>query len=163
MRLGVNGQEICDSCRPVRTWTRKLRNVCHRKPLSGDNWWSHSRLRRPSVCCSELAMALQLIVVTSFKSPINPITNPNPMSSLTRNNIVTCTLQVNSQQWKRLLTTVARQTPRDMFPMWSDPSLLCNNGKAAFSTRSVLRQQQPIQQWVFSLWQTRPLVRGGAR
>jgi hypothetical protein len=32
-----------------------------------------------------------------------------------------------------VLTTVARQTPRDMFSMWSDPSLLRNNGKAAFS------------------------------
>jgi hypothetical protein len=40
-----------------------------------------------------------------------------------------------------VLTTVARQTPRDMFSMWSDPSLLPNNGKAAFSTRSVPRQQ----------------------
>jgi hypothetical protein len=38
------------------------------------------------------------------------------------------------------LTTVARQTPRDMFSMWSDPSLLPNNGKAAFSTGSVPRQ-----------------------
>jgi hypothetical protein len=44
------------------------------------------------------------------------------------------------QQWKRLLTTVARQTPRDMFSMWSDPSLLRNNGKAEFSMRSVPRQ-----------------------
>jgi hypothetical protein len=26
----------------------------------------------------ELAIALYLIVVTSFKTPINPITNPNP-------------------------------------------------------------------------------------
>jgi hypothetical protein len=40
-----------------------------------------------------------------------------------------------------LLTTVARQTPRDMFSVWSDPSLLRNNGKAAFSTGSVPRQQ----------------------
>jgi hypothetical protein len=33
----------------------------------------------------ELAVALELIVVTSFKSPLNPITNPHPMSShLTR-------------------------------------------------------------------------------
>jgi hypothetical protein len=40
-----------------------------------------------------------------------------------------------------VLTTVARQTPRDMFSMWSDPSLPRNNGKAAFSTRSVPRQQ----------------------
>jgi hypothetical protein len=35
-----------------------------------------------------------------------------------------------------LLTTVARQTTRNTFSMWSDPSLLRNNGKAAFSTRS---------------------------
>jgi hypothetical protein len=40
-----------------------------------------------------------------------------------------------------VLTTIARQSPRDMFSMWSDPSLLPNNGKAAFSTGSVLRQQ----------------------
>jgi hypothetical protein len=40
-----------------------------------------------------------------------------------------------------VLTTVARQTPRDMFSMWSDPSLLRNNGKAAFSTGFVPRQQ----------------------
>jgi hypothetical protein len=40
-----------------------------------------------------------------------------------------------------VLTTVARQTPRDMFSMWSDPSLLRNNGKAAFYTGSVPRQQ----------------------
>jgi hypothetical protein len=46
----------------------------------------------------------------------------------------------------------ARQTTRDMFSMWSDPSLLRNNWKAAFSTGSVQRQQQPMQQWVFSLW-----------
>jgi hypothetical protein len=39
-----------------------------------------------------------------------------------------------------VLTTVASQTQRDMFSMWSDPSLL-HNEKAAFSTRSVLRQQ----------------------
>jgi hypothetical protein len=36
-----------------------------------------------------------------------------------------------------LFITVARQTTRDMFSMWSDPSLLCNNGKAAFSMGSV--------------------------
>jgi hypothetical protein len=40
-----------------------------------------------------------------------------------------------------VLATVDRQTPRDMFSVWSDPSLLRNNGKAAFSTRSVPRQQ----------------------
>jgi hypothetical protein len=40
-----------------------------------------------------------------------------------------------------VLKTVARQTPRDMFYMWSDPSLLRNNGKAAFSTGSVPSQQ----------------------
>jgi hypothetical protein len=28
-----------------------------------------------------------------------------------------------------------------MFSMWSEPSLLRNNGKAAFSTRSIPRQQ----------------------
>jgi hypothetical protein len=50
------------------------------------------------------------------------------------------------------LTTVARQTTRDMFSMWSDASLLRNSGKAAFSTKSVPSQQQPMQQWVFSLW-----------
>jgi hypothetical protein len=36
-----------------------------------------------------------------------------------------------------LFITVARQTTRDMFSMWSDPSLLRNNGKAAFSMGSV--------------------------
>jgi hypothetical protein len=36
-----------------------------------------------------------------------------------------------------LFITVARQTTHDMFSMWSDPSLLCNNGKAAFSIGSV--------------------------
>jgi hypothetical protein len=35
------------------------------------------------------------------------------------------------------IDNVARQTPRDLFSMWSDPSLLRNNGKAAFSTGSV--------------------------
>jgi hypothetical protein len=39
-----------------------------------------------TVC--KLAMSLQLLVVTSFKSPIDPITNPNPVSShLTRDNM----------------------------------------------------------------------------
>jgi hypothetical protein len=38
-----------------------------------------------------------------------------------------------------VLTTVARRTPRDMFSIWCDPSLVRNNGKAAFS--SVPRQQ----------------------
>jgi hypothetical protein len=52
-----------------------------------------------------------------------------------------CDVHAVGQQWKRLLATVARQTPRDMFSIWSDPSLLRNNGKAAFSTRSVPRQQ----------------------
>jgi hypothetical protein len=74
---------------------------------------------------------------------------------------VTCTLWVNSQQWKRLLTTVARQTTRDMFSVWSDPSLLRNNGKATFSMRSVPRQQQPMQQWVFSLWSVHRLYKEG--
>jgi hypothetical protein len=38
---------------------------------------------RAVVNCSvhELAVALLLIVITSFKSPINPITIPNPVSS----------------------------------------------------------------------------------
>jgi hypothetical protein len=50
---------------------------------------------------------------------------------------VTCMLMA---MW-HVLTTVARQTPRDMFSVWSDPSLLHNNGKAAFSTGSVPRRQ----------------------
>jgi hypothetical protein len=36
-----------------------------------------------------------------------------------------------------LFITVARQTTRDVFSMWSDPSLLRNNGEAAFSMGSV--------------------------
>jgi hypothetical protein len=49
-----------------------------------------------------------------------------------------------------VLTTIARQTPRDMFSMWSDPSLLRNNGKATFSMGSVLGQQW--KRPAFSLW-----------
>jgi hypothetical protein len=37
---------------------------------------------------------------------------------------VTCMLQA---MW-HVLTMVARQTPHDMFSMWSDPSLLCSLG-----------------------------------
>jgi hypothetical protein len=35
-----------------------------------------------------LATALQFFVVTSFKSPINPITNPNPVSNRDNTSIV---------------------------------------------------------------------------
>jgi hypothetical protein len=37
------------------------------------------------------------------------------------------------------LTTVARQTPRDMFSMWSDPSLLRNNGRNCCSLCGLVR------------------------
>jgi hypothetical protein len=43
-----------DSRRPVRSRTRKLRNLRRSKPLPGDNRWRYSRLRRPCACCSEL-------------------------------------------------------------------------------------------------------------
>jgi hypothetical protein len=52
--------------------------------------------------------------------------------------IVTCMLQA---MW-HVLTTIARRTPRDMFSMWSDPSLLRNDGKATCCTGSVPRQQR---------------------
>jgi hypothetical protein len=48
-----------------------------------------------------------------------------------------------------VFTTVARQTPRDMFSMWSDPSLLCNNGNLRF-LRGLFRGNNGKA--VFSLW-----------
>jgi hypothetical protein len=40
------------------------------------------------VNCSVYAIVLELLVVTSFKSPINPVTNPNPVYSQSHENIV---------------------------------------------------------------------------
>jgi hypothetical protein len=53
-----------------------------------------------------------------------------------------------------LFITVAKQRNNgsDQRFLCGVPSLLRNNGKAAFYTRSAPRQQQPMQQWVFSLW-----------
>jgi hypothetical protein len=72
--------------------------------------------------------------------------------------IVTCLPQVvyngchsnwSSQQCKCLFTTVAMATNKHhmTFSMWSDPSLLRNNGKAAFPTKSVPRQQWEGRSW----------------
>jgi hypothetical protein len=43
-----------------------------------------------------------------------------------------CDMDAEGQQTtvETLFITAARQTTRDMFSMWSDPSLLCNNGNA---------------------------------
>jgi hypothetical protein len=46
--------QLWDSSRPLRTWTRKLRDLRRWKPLPDNEWWRHSRLRRLSTCCSEL-------------------------------------------------------------------------------------------------------------
>jgi hypothetical protein len=46
--------ELWDSRRPVKTWTRKLRELQHWKALSGNNRWRYSWLKRLSTCCSEL-------------------------------------------------------------------------------------------------------------
>jgi hypothetical protein len=83
------------SCRPkgqvslVERWTpacgcmsqeaRKLKDL-------GDNQWRQSRLRRLSMCCNQLQSVLisdstTVLVVTSFESPVNLITNPNPIYS----------------------------------------------------------------------------------
>jgi hypothetical protein len=60
------------------------RNVGRRSQATGEN----SRLRTLRTCCSELAMALELLVVRICKlvvrickSAINPITNPSPVCS----------------------------------------------------------------------------------
>jgi hypothetical protein len=44
---------------------------------------------------------------------------------------------------EKLFITAARQTTRDMFSMWSDPSLLRNNGKAAFSRTMTMTNDRP--------------------
>jgi hypothetical protein len=51
--------------------------------LPGGNRWRHSRMRRRSVCCSEFdsVWISDSAVVTICKSPVNPIPNPNPVSS----------------------------------------------------------------------------------
>jgi hypothetical protein len=77
--LGVN---LRDSCRPVRTWTRKLLVLRVWKPLPENDWRRYSRLRKRSMWCSELlsvelAIALQLLVVTICKCSVNRITNLN--------------------------------------------------------------------------------------
>jgi hypothetical protein len=48
--------------------------------------------------------------------------------------------RINTQQWKR-----------PAFSMRSDPSLHATVEGTVFSTGSVRRQQQPMQQWVLSL------------
>jgi hypothetical protein len=62
-RLGDNGQglwtwRIIFSLEPasenLSRGTRRLRNLRRWEPLPGDNRWRHSRIRRLSVCCSEL-------------------------------------------------------------------------------------------------------------
>jgi hypothetical protein len=75
-------RQMGDSHRPVRTWTRNLWKLRHWKPLPSDNRWIYSRLRRLRTCCSELAIALELLVVTSSVYII-PIANPSPVYSHT--------------------------------------------------------------------------------
>jgi hypothetical protein len=59
----------CESRRPVRTWTRKLRKLRRWKPLPGDNRWRYSRLRTLSTCCSESQSAwisVSAVIICSY-------------------------------------------------------------------------------------------------
>jgi hypothetical protein len=65
----------------------ELKDLRRWGPLPSHDW-RHIRLRRLSACCGELqsvwisdSAIINCTYELSFKSPINPITNPNPLSS----------------------------------------------------------------------------------
>jgi hypothetical protein len=67
--------------------THRKGNVRRWKPLPSNGYL---RLRRLSVCCSYggyLSETVVIICCYEYKCPINPITNPNPLHSQSRDNI----------------------------------------------------------------------------
>jgi hypothetical protein len=74
-----NAELVWDSRRPIRTGTRKLRNLRLWKPLP-DNRWRYDR--KNNACSSKSQRVWNgdsaiLLVVTSYMDPINLITNLN--------------------------------------------------------------------------------------
>jgi hypothetical protein len=65
----------------IRLWFAKQPVCSYSVPFPFENLLLHAASNTTSrsvlICLPEWAIALELLVITIFKSPINPITNPN--------------------------------------------------------------------------------------